>query len=875
MLLIFLVSLVLSQTCKTPINIDEISTTHFAEETHNLETEGVKNKWSCQQVDSEVHEEKAMTFSFTVKTTGLYELSTCNSQTDFSSRIIIGKSCTEEVASNCVGANDGDPNGVCDGHRSRVIASLNSGVVYYTVIAGVTENDFGTFKLTIKPYNNPSSIKCSLALNIGTVPNSVNGLISSSQQYFPTKHGFKRGFWFKFTATQKTHIIDTCNKNTQYGTTIYLYKNPTTSKECMSDMPIVESSEGCGSFAKLYYDNYEVGSEYYAFVFFTEDVSGTNQLEGSLEISFRLNGGENYKCQNAFAISKKPFSILIDMKGQTNNSSPCALNTPATGMYFALRGDNRRYAFHTCYTESTGNDKTSIEFYKDGCANCASTSTQSCGNDAIVTAFLELNKIYRFRVVCSNPECKVNINLLQLDNVDNHVCDKAREVKVAKDEQYSQFMMGSSVTEYTSFKCPGAPSDVYSKDMKGGWYKLKSEEDIDIVHGVFALKNTHYRAFMATFDDCEKDCKLMRTKDAVFVSDTLKKGKDLYVFASSVREAVWTGPQYGAFMYWMLAKESLGHTFSDAYEVSSPYSGIFPLGPALMRPLCTHQSFPNLGQIAGLIVKYTNTNSKTLTISTCGTETLVPTIMDIVSETNGKQSCSEEVETLTCGNGNTITSALNGTSYATVFVHPSYTVTEGVVRLNIYENTKEASSRCTAAEEVTVPSVHYSYTEKADSTRGNCLILADGLKGKWFTFTSEKDVSLMIKTDDISTFNTQIGVYDSCEVVAEDSVAGKCVTGTNFIRSPVGIHGTLLTFEAKKNKKYFIFVGGALNSDSGFMRVVFDYYDEDGLTGGQIFGIVFAVVFLVIIIAAFAAFVGYLGYKKYQSKHNASTFGTF
>ncbi|EDR28978.1 hypothetical protein EDI_179830 [Entamoeba dispar SAW760] len=755
-LFLFIVNLYAS-SCQSPITIQE----NF-DDVIDLSYKGETNKWSCQQVDSEVHEDKSVTFQYTPSSDKMIEVSTCYAQTDFATRIIIGSSCIDGVTSSCVGANDGDPNGLCDGHRSKLIVSVKASQSYFIIVSGVTSHDIGSFRLTVKEYINPSSTMCSNALQINSFPQTIDATILSSLTYSGNYHGLLRGMWFKFTATQSTHVIDTCNKNTQYPTTIYLYKKVTTSNGCMGDAPIAEATEGCGSLARLYYDKFIVGEEYYVFVHFTGDTS-KSPVSGSFEVTFRTNGGDNYKCTNAFSISKKPFNIIMDMSGYTKSTSPCSLNTQQTGMYFSVRGDGRRYAIHTCFTQSSGSDHTSLELYSNGCDNCAEVSSNTCGNDALINVFLEANQLYRFRVVCSNPQCKVNVGVMQIDFKDNYLCEHARFLNITTEgDQFTQYLIGSNQESYTIFDCKDN-----KKNLKGGWYELKAEkEDMSIMHGVYTFKPEQYTGYLATLKGCSECIKSTFDLYATSV-ETIKKGESLFVFATTIlREG--SGNEFGTFI-----------------------------------------------------------------------------------------------------------------KYALVGINPDVSVEKTVTRVNIYENIAEESSKCSNAETITIPSIHYSYTEKAHSSRSKCGVIADGLKGKWFVYTPKDTEKVSIQTDDVTTFNTQIGVYTSCEMLTDLSVPGDCYKGTNFYKSPVGQHGTILTTRLEKGQTYYIFVGGATYSDSGMMRVKFDYYEgeldneEDGLSGGEIFGIIVAVLFLVVILLVVGLFVGYIGYKKYQNKHNKSSFGTF
>ncbi|EMD49546.1 Hypothetical protein EHI5A_166130 [Entamoeba histolytica KU27] len=868
-LFLFIVSLYAS-SCQKPITIQE----NF-DDVINLSYKGETNKWSCQQVDSEVHEDKSVIFQYTPSSNKMIEVSTCYAQTNFATRIIIGSSCIDDVTSSCVGANDGDPNGLCDGHRSKLIVNVKASQSYFIIVSGVTNHDSGSFRLTIKEYINPTSTTCSNALKINSFPQTVDATILSSLTYSGNYHGLLRGMWFKFNATQNTHVIDTCNKNTQYPTTIYLYKKVTTSNGCMGDAPIAEATEGCGSFARLYYDKLIVGEEYYVFVHFTGDTS-KSPVSGSFEVTFRTNGGDNYKCTNSFSISKKPFNIIMDMSGYTKSTSPCSLNTQQTGMYFSVRGDGRRYAIHTCFTQSSGSDHTSLELYSNGCDNCAEVSSNTCGNDALINVFLEANQLYRFRVVCTNPQCKVNVGVMQIDFKDNYLCEHARLLNITTEgDQFTQYLIGSNQESYTVFDCKDN-----KKNLKGGWYELKAEtEDMNIMHGVYTFKPEQYTGYLATLKGCSECIKSTFDLYATSV-ETIKKGESLFVFATTIlREG--SGNEFGTFMYWAVKRDTKGTTFDKAYEVTVPYSGIFGIGTQLPVQ-CSHLRFPNLHSFPAIILKYEQPEDTTYVVSTCGSETVTSTMIEVLfTQNNGNRECYNTNDINECGYGTTVTSSGKGSKYALVGINPDVSVEKTVTRVNIYENIAEESSKCSNAETITIPSTYYSYTEKAHSSRSKCGVVADGLKGKWFVYTPKETEKVLIQTDDVTTFNTQIGVYTSCEMLTDLSVPGDCYKGTNFYKSPVGQHGTILTTKLEKGQTYYIFVGGATYSDSGMMRVKFDYYEgeldneEDGLSGGEIFGIIVAVLFLVVILLVIGLFVGYIGYKKYQNKHNKSSFGTF
>ncbi|KAL7712377.1 hypothetical protein QTN25_010071 [Entamoeba marina] len=876
MLILFaLVAAIYAQdTCESAYQIpSEISDSYSFTGTFNLNEMTRVSGWSCQQVDSDVHMQKAMHFTFTAATSGLIEVSTCYSQTDFSNRIIVGKQCTDEVTSQCVGANDGDVSGLCGGHRSRLIVTVEASQTYYVTVAGLTADDVGQFKLTIENYINPTSYECSTATTV-SLPTIIDGTITSEDPFYATTHGFKRGIWFKFVATQTTHYIDTCNKYTEEGTTLYLYKNPDLAKKCMSDYPIAEASDGCGSYARLGYDNFVVGDTYHVFLFFTEDTSD-KPVVGSYQIAFRNNGGDNYKCSAAFSISKTPFDLLMDMTGYTNSTSSCQLNNEVTGMYFKMHGNGKRYAFHTCYTGSSGDDKTEVELYEGGCDSCSSISSRTCGNDAYADVWTRKGETYYFRVVCSNPTCVVNIQLMEIDSTSNDACDSAKVLNITRGgDQFTQYLVGHNL-EASSISCDGK-----TQDLQGGWFKLHAEEDMNIMHGVVAYHHSLYDTYLAVFDDCDS-CSTANSGEYLTLQLQIKSGQTRYIFATAIRQEGTESP-FGIFMYWAVRRENIGGSYDDSYEVKAPFTGIFPIGSHSFSPQCTHIQFPYTFTYPAVSIRYEQPADTEYTVSTCGEETVMTTMTEIIYQNNDNYVCYGTVDVADCGNGASIITEDESVKYAVVGSNPSASLQNGVLRFNLYEDKQEESSLCSSAESISsLPSTHFSYTTKAASSIGKCGIYADGLKGKWFTYTSKKDQHLMISTDDISTFTTQIGIYDSCSVIEEDSVPGSCVLGEHYQSSPVGQRGTMALLDAKEGKTYYIFVGGSSNTESGLMRVVFEEYtvnedgDDDGLSGGQIFGIVCGVLLVVVITIAVIVFVGFVVFQQYKKKHSSSLFTAF
>ena len=143
-----------------------------------------------------------------------------------------------------------------------------------------------------------------------------------------------------------------------------------------------------------------------------------------------------------------------------------------------------------------------------------------------------------------------------------------------------------------------------------------------------------------------------------------------YVFATTIRQE-GVGNKYGTFMYWAVRSTNKGGSYADAYTAEAPFTGIFAIGEHQLTIECDH-AIPNLKTFPAIAIKYQQPADSTYTISTCGSETVVSTMIEIATETQtkGVYDCFSTNDVNDCGYGSTISTSGENTYYALVGINP-------------------------------------------------------------------------------------------------------------------------------------------------------------------------------------------------------------
>ncbi|ELP94978.1 hypothetical protein EIN_251220 [Entamoeba invadens IP1] len=842
-------------TCTEPIEIDPY-TKDYDSGTFTLNVGN--SKWNCNGTEIT---QGSYVFAFTPAHKAEFVISTCYPETLISPRIIVGTMCGNDVLQQCVNAEDATLE-ACEGHRSRIKFTATEKQKYYIMVTGTTAIENGQFRMVVSKTVDYNNVYCNNAVGI-EVP-STQTFTTTADASFDSYQN-TRGYWFTFTAEQEKIYINTCNKFTTVAAALYLFeadKMNYTDTRCRYDTAIISDKYGCGNSGRLA-KTIVVGTKYMLYVTSSDDTE-TSPNVGSIQLYISYEADAS-TCEKAYAITSVPVTVTVSLKNMDKTTTSC--KTENYGFYATIKGDGERYAIHTCAT--SGGMDSSVELFDGSCDACDTTDRKACGSGKYYIKTLEIGKVYYIRASSTTNINPITLTISKVGDTDNYQCSAAKEISVMnKGDKFSKQLIGA--THLTS-----ESGCMMASNKQGAWYKLTGIKDnVEVVVSVLPGNTQYYNTYIEINDDCSSPSLCSEFSNTA--QFTLNKGKTINIFATaplanqaSVSEAL---PAFGEFMLFIgYGMEKNGKTIEDRIEVSLPYTGIALLGNSYHNWPCWQVRYT-----VGLYYGFKIEAGKSYAINTCGDETTNLVVPDVSGDyTAPDWKCLLESNFVpTCGNGGyvkvnvpSVLKDMNGL----VSIHSSYEEhAKEVARVNIYEeNAIQPNAECTSAEAVSVPSTKYFNTMYSYSSRRVCGETIDGIKGVWYTVTATKDKKLSINTDDITSFVSHIGVYKSCQTKLHESLPSECLAYGDHKDLPIGERGTSVEYDMKSGETIYVFVGAYKNTEDGLGRISFKWFGEeenddddvssesksvepkdDGLSGGEIFGIVFGVIMIIVVIAA-------------------------
>jgi len=147
----------------------------------------------------------------------------------------------------------------------------------------------------------------------------------------------------------------------------------------------------------------------------------------------------------------------------------------------------------------------------------------------------------------------------------------------------------------------------------------------------------------------------------------------------------------------------------------------------------------------------------------------------------------------------------------------------GIYRVSMYVDEDVPYSSCSEPYELDLyelPITKYGYINKAKQSTNNCFGPNTNLLGHWYSISTTKTMMLTVKTDDSSTFETQVSFYKTCHTAGNVSIPSFCIKGETSLTCPNGSRGTSVSYKVKG--RMLIFVGGRTDKDRGIYKVTFD-----------------------------------------------------
>ncbi|EDR23031.1 hypothetical protein EDI_123960 [Entamoeba dispar SAW760] len=854
-------------TCNQAIdagNIDENSYTNIIQ----LDSTTTNSTFGCSS--NNIFKQPAYQIKFTA--TKAVSLTTCFKETTLNSRLILTRSCQSGTNLDCPNAKELS-NPRCSGQHNDLLLEPEEGVTYYLIIAGTSAQEQGSVKISIESTSTIDNSKCSLPQQIN-IPTTIRGVFDANNHNY-NSYQKRRGFWYKFVATKESVYINACNKFTTIESEIFLFNQSQIKEEnnCQDSSYFAFDNHGCGFQAKLSYHNLTIGETYFMFICSWKD--GNEYVQnGNYEVTISDTPAAQ-TCETSYSITNIPVSLSFKVTGIEVSNSLCENSEKGRGIYLNVRGDGKRYAMHTCASNSvfSSSDRidTFIELFKGDCSSCVTQETNNCGNDGLIAQ--SNAKITDYT--------EVRFKMMEMKEKENYKCSNSTEIDLRRlGNFYSQIVDASEIPESES------GCDETLRKKQGTWYSIKSiAGHTKVIAGVIPNNPNEYAGLLEIRNSCSvSDVCEQHSGIASFV---MKKEDSLLKLFATAQRTGGQGEPYGVFMFFAAYIDmEQGTSIENAIEITLPFTEVRVLGLHKIPSLCY-----GLDNVAGVYYKFKGQPFVEYTLNSCGDETTQLTTVEMDGHPTSWNGCYEVSQTVACGMGGTQVKVLLNTRYkddtaiASMWIPPS-TGNKGIARFNIFESQSSApNERCDKAEEIKLPATRYFYNEINSKSRSTCTNPAvDGLLGNWFVITAPENKTLLVFTDDVSAMKTRIEIYESCKMVTSDSVGQNCLSSETVESNPRGVRGTTVIYPMKKGETVYIFVGGMSSSDVGVGRVDFEFIEDyspndstndtseedNGLSGGAIFGILIAVIILLVILIITIGLIIFLIIKKKKTSTQSS-----
>ena len=220
---------------------------------------------SCDGDDPEYGMFHGVWYKITAASAGSMVVSSCGSDFDTYMRIYKGDDC--DNLTECMGANDDGDN--CSDVGSTLSFTTEEDATYYILLAGLSEDSYGTFTLTATCYEPATNDTCADAIELTCGETLIGNTSGASDDVVPAaacadddvNYGTAKAVWYKITpATAGSVSVSTCGSD--FDTYLRVYKGDDCDNltECMGYSDDGGSCDDAGSALSF---TAEAGQTYY------------------------------------------------------------------------------------------------------------------------------------------------------------------------------------------------------------------------------------------------------------------------------------------------------------------------------------------------------------------------------------------------------------------------------------------------------------------------------------------------------------------------------------------------------------------------------------------------------------------------------------
>ncbi|EKE40126.1 hypothetical protein ENUP19_0120G0019 [Entamoeba nuttalli] len=825
---LFLFSYALYDTCQTAheislADLDENKVASFEGDT----TKQTNFCWVCNPrfgcgVDENLFPRSAF-YKFTLKQNMPIEISTCNTYTNYNTRIAVLTTCEANRAHTCASSNDDDGEiGVCAGGKSQLVFNAVAGTTYYIVVSGTTASDVGVFRVTVKKFENPYEPTCADAKTV-SFPGTINGYIDKSMPVtIPGQvgtHSFY-GTWFKYVSTSSQSVfIDTCGDYTaDFDPELYVFEG--TDQTCSDVSSVGYDDNTCGGSNPRININFIKGKVYYILL------SMKDGEKGQYRLNLRTGVAENNRCTGAIGITSLPFKITVPMLNFVPEEQMCNDNK-YVGMWYTIVGDGGRYIIDTCDSNPNGIGSgyaTGIEIYPycstGSMGECLAEQYYNCGDDSYIEMELEEGVLYYIRATCTISDCAITLKVDKTDASNNNACIKPKIVSLFKDgDSYEDLSVNASSLELSPSGC-----DSGTHYTRGGWYAFLSVTEkvqhIDVI--VTPKVPNDYYPYIELHSDCSMYYCDDTSSNMIFSFQFAHKLSHNYkILFATVKANKKNIDPYGSFDFWATMKGYIdGDSYSNPYKITTvPFTHVGYIDTvAPFVSACYLKNHNKKVTVNGAWYTYLQAPNKTVIINTCGPETHIDTALEVLKpgKTFEERECvfgNKDDDSPQCGEqarlsvyGFEETTLL----YTAVISDPETSNNYGTYRVSFYYDEPPINSKC--SEPVFInnfPYDHYTYITKAAQTVITCNSTSKSSLGTWYRVVAPHDGTFYLLADDLSEVTTTIALFSSPSCIVSEGInrPTECIDIFDHNNSPYGHRGSHTKLEMEKGDEILVFVG--------------------------------------------------------------------
>lgn len=796
-------------------------------------------------------------YSFQLQKTRQIEISTCNSETNFNTRILVLEHCDEGRAHTCITSNDDDTElSDCNGGKSEVIFTAEAGKKYYIAISGSSPDDVGTFKFTIKEFENFYKKTCEEAYEVKEIPTTLRGTITEDMKITIPGIQNTRGTWFKYyNELNQSVFIDTCGGfTTSMDLEIYVFEGD--DEKCGNPVKVGYDDDSCGNLNPRIFMDFKQEQWYYIVLNMKTSVPGQ---VGQYRLNLRTSAAENAECKGAIGINSLPYKVTVPMKHFPTEKHYCRYEDKETeyvGMYFSIVGDGSKYIIDTCESNPNGFNSgyiTGIELFPycgsgSVVATCSNFSYGTCGDDAYMEVEIPKDQTIFIRATCTSPDCIITFSVDKADSATNNKCISPKIITFFKDGDYYE----QTDIDVNTFTPSVSGCDGKFDETKGAWYAFVSATDItqniDVI--VTPKIQSDYRPVIELHHDCQMEDCIDTSSNNLFTfqfAHSINHNYRLLYATTIARKSGIEG--YGRFDFWATLKNDYeGDTYANPISITEfPYTQIGYINTkAPFVSQCYKENHNKEVEVNGVWFKFHTQLNKSLVINTCGPETHIDTAIEVLipGASFNERRCyvsNKDDNSPLCGKQAKVTVLPFETSQQLVTAiisdpgnetNPQEETNYGTYRASFYYDEEPINGKCTDYIEIeSFPYNHFSYITKSTPSIVSFNGTETTVIGTWYRIIAPGKGELYILADDLSEVDTIIATFNTstCTVFEGINRPQDCSGIYTYETHPYGHRGSHITLNLEAGEEIMLLVGGVSGAD-GIVHFKLTYlYQEEPL----------------------------------------------